>query len=121
MSSGASGTYALNGTDFLIPPTTGRWRERTPLDFSGDGHPTYPAIREFEIRWNLIDQASVNQAHTWFEQTISGTVSLDLPAYNSSSYVFQTYSGCILYEPGRGSYFSEHTTEFVLIAGSIRT
>lgn len=121
MSSGASGTYAVNGTDFLIQPTAGRWRERNIIDYTGDGHPTYPAIREFELRWNLVSQDAVSQAHTWFLQTISGTVALDLPEFNNSSYVFRTYSGCILYEPGRGQYFSEHTTEFVLIAGSIRT
>lgn len=114
------GQYKLNGVEFTTQPTTGRWLERTNQGLSGDGHPVYSAVREFEMRWNLLDQASVQQAQNWFEQTISGTVSLDLPNLYGASYAFQTYSGCVLYEPVRGAYFTEHTTEFVLVAGSIR-
>lgn len=113
-------SYRINGTEFIIQPTTGRWMERGMLDMSGDGHPIYGAVREFELRWNLISQDQVEQAQEWYERTISGTVSIDLPKFRGSTYEFQTYSGCSLYEPGRGVYFTEHTTEFILMVGNIR-
>jgi len=42
-----------------------------------------------------------------------------LPKYDSTTYVFYAYSGCCLYEPERGSYFSEYITETVFIIGNI--
>lgn len=121
MTQGITGSYAINGTDLTLQPTSGRWMSTTILGITGDGHPIYPAIRQFEVRWNINSQSDVNQIMNFFNTiTITGTVSVDLPEYNSSAYQFKTYPGCVLYEPGRSEYFTEHTKEFVLTVGNIR-
>lgn len=121
MTVGASGTYAINGTELTLQPTDGRWIPQIVLGTTGDGHPMYSAIHEFAIHWVLINQTNLNQVQILRDAVnITGTVSIDLPAYRGADYVFQTYSGCTLYEPDRGQYFVEHTTEFTLIVGNIR-
>lgn len=120
MTAGASGSFGINGTDFTLQPTSGRWIPQLSVGITGDGHSIYPAIHEFECRWSLSAQDDLNQIQTFRDAIVlTGTASVDLPAYRGSSYVFQTYTGCTLYEPDRGQYFSEHTTEFVLIIGNI--
>ena len=120
MTVGASGTYAINGTDFTLQPTSGRWLSQSMVGITGDGHPIYPAVFEFEIRWSLSAQSDLDQIQDWRDSIVlTGTASVDLPAYRGSAYVFQTYTGCSLYEPSRGMYFNEHTSEFVLIVGNI--
>ena len=120
MTIGASGSFGINGTDFTLPPTSGRWMPQSMVGITGDGHPIYPAIHEFEIRWSLSSQVDLDQIQDFRDLVVlTGTASVDLPAYRGSNYVFQTYTGCTLYEPDRGQYFSEHTTEFVLIIGNI--
>ena len=121
MAPGSSGTYAINGTDFTLQPTSGRWMPRSPVGITGDGHPIYPAIYEFEIRWSLSSQEDLYQIQNFRDAVVlTGTINVDLPAYRGSSYVFQTYTGCTLYEPERGQYFNEHTSDFRLIVGNIR-
>ena len=120
MTVGASGSFGINGTDFTLPPTSGRWMPQSMVGITGDGHPIYPAIHEFEIRWSLSSQDDLNQIQNFRDLVVlTGTASVDLPAYRGANYIFQTYTGCTLYEPDRGQYFSEHTTEFVLIIGNI--
>ena len=121
MTVGASGTYGINGVDLTLQPTYGRWIPQGVLGITGDGHPIYSAIREFEIHWSLSAQSDLDQIQDARDLIyLTGTVSVDLPAYRGSSYVFQTYSGCVLYEPERGAYFSDHTSEFVIIVGNIQ-
>lgn len=121
MTIGASGSYGVNGSDFTLQPTSGRWIPPSRLGITGDGHPIYPAIREFEIRWSLSSQSDLNQIQNFRELVLlTGTVSVDLPAYRGNSYVFQTYPGCTLYEPERGQYFDDYTSDFVLVVGNIR-
>lgn len=120
MTIGASGSYGINGTDFTLQPTSGRWLPMSAVGITGDGHPIYPAIHEFELLWSLSPQDDLNQIQNFRDAIIlTGTISIDLPAYRGASYVFQTYTGCTLYEPERGTYFSEHTIEFGLIVGNI--
>jgi len=121
MTQGVTGSYAINGSDLALQPTSGRWMPTTILGVTGDGHPIYPAIRQFEMRWNINAQSDVNALVNYFNTTaITGTASVDLPEYNSSVYQFKTYSGCVLFEPSRSEYFTEHTREFVLYVGNIR-
>ena len=122
MAPGSSGTYAINGTDFTLQPTSGRWMPRSPVGITGDGHPIYPAIYEFEIRWSLSSQEDLYQIQNFRDAVVlTGTINVDLPAYRGSSYVFQTYTGCTLYEPERDRYFSDNTTDFLLLVGNIHT
>jgi hypothetical protein len=121
MTIGSSGSYGINGTDFTLQPTSGRWIPQSVEGTTGDGHPIYPAVHEYEIRWSLSSQADLNQIQTFRDAVVlTGTASVDLPAYRGANYVFQTYTGCSLYEPDRGQYFVEHTSEFVLIVGNLR-
>lgn len=118
---GASGSYAINGTDFTLQPTSGRWMPQSSLGYTGDGHPIFSAVHEFQIRWQLTEQVDLDQVQTWRDSIgITGSVAIDLPVYRGPAYIFQTYSGCVLSEPERGEYFSENTTEFMLTVGNIR-
>lgn len=114
-------TYKINGVELTTQPTTGRWMPRSPVGISGDGHPTYPRVREYELRWGVLDQSSVNQIQQMFDMIgVSGTIVVTLPMRTGTSYVYQEFSGCTLFEPERGTYFSEHTTEFVMVVGNIQ-
>ena len=122
MTQGTTGTYAVNGTDFLMQPTTGRWLPRPLVGITGDGHPVYPQTREYELRWTLDTPADFDQMRLWFESCfITGTLVIDLPQWDSSTYTFRSYTGCVLYEPEQNVYFAEHHTDVVMIVGSVVT
>jgi hypothetical protein len=121
MTIGTSGSYAINGVDFTLQPTNGRWIPSAILGMTGDGHPIYSAIHEFQIQWSLSSQTDLIQIQNFRDMVwLTGTISIDLPAYRGAEYEFTTYSGCSLYEPDRGLYFVDHTNNFQLIVGNIR-
>lgn len=120
MAAGYSGTYAFNGSELSIQPTTGRWMPQSPVGINGNGIPIYPRVREFELRWNLSDPALFNQVRGYFDALqFTGTVVVDLPKYKSADYQFYSYSGCSLYQPDLGTYFTEHIQDLVMIVGNI--
>jgi len=104
---GFSGSYAINGTNLVLQPTSGRWNGRDLLGIDGAGHPIYPSIREFEMSWALISTTDFAQLNN-FQLSVgnTGTVSVDLPKWGNAGYMFYSYSGCTLREPQAGSYFS---------------
>lgn len=117
---GASGTYAVNGTDFTLQPTRGRWIDRDAIGIDGNAHPVYPAVRSFELSWQLIDASDLSQVIGFYNSVIStGTVSVDIPRWNGNPYQFQRYSGCTLGEPQVGEFFAEHTQEVKLLIYNI--
>jgi len=117
-----TGSYQINGTDFLLPPTIGRWMPRKAIGMDGYGHPVYPGVREFEVRFQLGSPADYNQLQTWYEAVSNtGSVIVDLPIYGHAAYVFTSYTGCILQEPEFGEYFSENQGHFVFLITNIRT
>ena len=122
MTQGVTGSYAINGNEFTVQPTSGRWMPRDELGIDGNGHFVYPAYREFEITWGLVDPADVNQLQTFFNSIgNTGTAIVDLPKYADANYTFQSYTGCVLREPEIGAYFSEHQTDVTLLIVKIRT
>lgn len=123
MTQGATGSFAINGIEFLLPPTEYKWLPRTLLGRDGMGHPIYSGIREFEIRWQLATQTDYWQLQEWFNMmSNTGTLVVDLPTYGASgTFTFTSYSGCTITEPEAEMYFSEHKTNMVLIVGNIRT
>lgn len=122
MTTGVSGSYAINGTDLALQPTTGRWVTKQPLGFTGNGHPEYPGVREFEMRWQLSSMSDAQEIHNLFKQLdVTGTAAVDLPRYKYSDYEFYTYSGTTLGEPSSGEYFERHETEISLIIYGIVT
>jgi len=115
-------TYKINGVEFTLQPTEGLWVFPDFIGIDGNGHPIYPATKQFEITWSLISAADAKQIYDFVAAIGStGTAVVDLPDYNSSTYTFKSYSGCVLYFPSVGPYFYEHQTDLTLIVGNIKT
>ena len=123
MTQGTSGSFALNGVDFILNPTEHGWLPRSMLGRDGAGHPIYSGVREYEMRFVLASQTEFWQLQNWFNlMSNTGTVIVDLPIYSlSGSYSFLSYTGCIISEPEQRTYFNEHRTDVYLLISNIRT
>ena len=119
---GLSGTYAFDDTDLTLPPTTGRWVTRNNYGIDGNGHPVYPALRSFELKWQLISTEDASQI-IGFYNTVgnTGTVVACLPQWNNVGFEFINYSGCTLMEPEVGEYFQGFIQEVSLLVLNVRT
>src|SRR5512139_3802139 len=114
--------YKINGTAFPIQPTLGRWIPKQAMGITGDGHAIYPGVREFEIRWGLLDATGTNQLQNFFETIgITGTAVAELPKYAAPDWIFYAYTGCLVREPEFGMYFNQYTTDVTLLITNIRT
>ena len=80
-------------------------------------------VREYELKWQLVNVSDYAQLVTFFDSIgNTGTVFIDLPKFGSSTYVFQTYSGCYIREPEAGQYFAGTGQQEVLVlVTNIRT
>lgn len=115
-------TYKINGTAFPIQPTTGHWVDRQIFGITGDGHAMYPGVREFEIRWGLLDATGTNQLYNFFQLiSVTGTAVVELPKYASPGWIFYAYTGCLVREPEFGAYFNTYTNDVTLLITNIRT
>lgn len=95
-----TGTFGINGTEFIIQPSEGHWVARVPLAIDGAGHPIFPAVREFELDWDIIDTATWNQLQGFYNAVANtGTCVANLPGYGFAAFSFQSYSGCTIGEP----------------------
>ena len=121
MTTGFSGTYAVNGVDFILPPTTGKWRQRDEAGIDGNGHPIYPAVRDFELTWGLAHPTDVKQFTDAYNNSVTGTCSFDLPLYGDADYQFYRYTGITMVEPEMGSYFQGWVTDVKLTLLNVRT
>jgi hypothetical protein len=122
MTQGVTGSYAINGVELAVQPTSGRWMPREAVGVDGNGHFIYPPYREFEITWGLVNPSDVNQLQTFFESIgNTGTAIVDLPRYAASTYTFRSYTGCVLQEPTFDIYFTEHHTNVTLLISKIKT
>lgn len=122
MTTGLSGTYAINDVDFSLQPTSGKWTERTRLGVDGAGHPVYPQVRGFEMTWNLISTADAQQIIGMYNAVSNtGTAVVCLPEWNNAHFEFKNYSGCTLQEPEAGEYFQGWITDFRLLVLNVRT
>lgn len=119
---GISGSYALNGTKFILQPSDGGWDSRENLGTDGNGHPIYPSTRNFEVNWELASPTDVNQIiNAYNAQGNTGTVVFDLPKWGDVDYTFYSYSGCVMQEPEAGKYFNQYIQDFHLIITKVRT
>lgn len=115
-------TYKINNTAFVLQPTNGRWLPRDVLEVDGAGYARYPALREFELQWEIVDYASHNQIVNMFESyAYTGTVVASLPQYTKATWDFANYSGCVLREPEWGEFFENHPTRVTLLITKINT
>lgn len=115
-------TYKFNGQTIVAKPTDGKWADRQQYGIDQQGHPVYPAVREFEFKWNLLSIDEFNTIFGYYNTvSVTGTIAVDLPAYRSGSWMFQTYSGCTLQEPQVGAYFEEYFTDVSMLVLNVRT
>lgn len=112
MTQGYSGSYSLNGVNFQLQPTKGKWSDRGSMGFDGNGHPIYPAPRSFDVSFQLANPSDVKQLiDTYNSLGNTGTVVFDLPKWGAVGYLFYSYSGCTMSEPRIGEYFNENITD----------
>uniref|UniRef100_A0A6H1ZAW7 Uncharacterized protein n=1 Tax=viral metagenome TaxID=1070528 RepID=A0A6H1ZAW7_9ZZZZ len=114
--------YSINGTSFSLQPEMGQWINREVVGIDGAGHPIYPAVREFELRWSLMSASEFNQVQDFYSVVgTTGTCVASLPQYGASTYAFYSYSGCTLREPSVDAYFEEHASNVLLLVTNILT
>lgn len=120
MTTGLSGTFAFNGIDFSLPPTSGRYLPRQEFGVDGNAHSIYPAFREFELTWELIGQNDLStfiSAYNAIGNT--GTVVVDIPGFGLNAYSFVRVSGCVLTEPELDIYFQGYSQSVRLVIRKI--
>jgi len=117
---GYSGTYAINGTEFLAP-TSHRWIEREKLGNDGNGRPIYPSVGDFELSWELMSVADLQVLIDFARASQTGTVVADLPQWGAAGYLFYSYSGTYVNHPVAESYFAEHVQGVTVIINNVRT
>lgn len=119
MTTGLSGTYAINAID--ICPESANWVDRPSIGVDGNGHPIYPALREFEFSWGLMSMVDYNILYSARQAVGStGTLTVDLPDLTQSTFRFTRYSGTIIHEPSVGAYFVDHVSDVRLLVSNIR-
>ena len=115
-------TYKINGVALTLQPTSGQWMPREIADVDGAGHPVYPAVREFELRWEIMSLADFDQIQEYYQMASNtGTLVVDLPRFGYPTYTFYSYTGCTIREPEINAYFEQYHTEIVLVVTNIRT
>lgn len=123
--------YGIGGVPILTQPSVGHWIPRESLGIDGNGHAVYPALREFEMIWEMVDLDTAHQLQDFYDSvSITGTVVVNLPLFNSanvphaglsSTYSFFAYTGCVLREPEFGQYFEYSRQDVKLLIVRIRT
>lgn len=122
MTTGLSGTYALNGVDLTLQPTTGKWLDRTNYGVDGGGHPVYSQTRGFELTWILISPSDAKQIIDTYNLVGStGVITACLPEWGALEYQFRNYSGTTLQEPTVSTYFQGFIQEVRLLILNVRT
>jgi len=115
-------TYKIGGTELDPQPTTGRWISRRTTGIDGNGRPIYEPTRKFEIQWGLLNPEEYDdmQDH-WLSIGTTGSLVVDLPMYTTGTYTFQSYTGCYVYEPDPGEFFSGHYKNVKLLITNVVT
>lgn len=122
MSTGLSGSYAFNGVNLTLQPTSGKWKERSSYGIDGGGHPIYSSLRSFEMKWELISTSDAKQIIDVYNTTANtGTCVSCLPEWGNVDYSFKNYSGTTLQDPEVGEYFQGYIQSVSLLILNIRT
>lgn len=114
-------TYKVNGAAFTIQPSDGKWDQRRALGTDGNRRLIYEPTYSFTMSWDAMTQDAFDQLYNnWNSVSATGVVSVDLPQKDAASYVFKTYSNCIIDEPTtNGPYFAQHTMRVEMKVRSI--
>lgn len=122
MTTGLSGSYAFNDTNWTLQPTTGKWVDRTQYGVDGGAHPIYSNFRNFEVTWELISPTDAKQLIDFYETvSATGTLVSCLPKWRDPEFTFHNYSGTTVLEPVVGEYFQGYITSVKLLIMNIRT
>lgn len=114
-------TYKINGTAIALQPTSGMWQDREELDIDGNGHSIYPAVREFELQWDLMSMSEFYQIENFYNnQGTTGTVVSELPCWLSGTYTFFGFTGTVLRDPIVGEYFEQYVKDVSMLIANIR-
>jgi hypothetical protein len=115
-------TYKIAGVTLDPQPTTGRWIPRSVLNVDGNGRPIYEPTRRYELTWGLLDPEEYDDLQDHYLSIgATGSLVVDLPLYTTGSYVFQSYTGCYVYEPKPGRFFVENYMDVTLLITNIVT
>lgn len=115
-------SYAINGVTFTLQPTSGQWLPRLTLGIDGNGKMVYAPLRQFQMTFDLSTPAEFDQFRTYFDSlSVTGSLIVDLPRWDSTTYVFRSYTGCYIREPEVSTYFTENLQRVVLLVTNIRT
>jgi len=101
-------TFALNGTT-IAQPTEHSWVERSEIGVDGNGISIYPAVRQYQLKWDFIDTEEFNTIYSAFlAQGVTGSVVANLPKWNTNPYQFYNYSGCQIRELTYDNWFQNY-------------
>ena len=122
MTPGFTGSFALNGANLTLQPSTFGWENRDTLGTDGNGRPLYSSLASFQLFWGLMSTSELRQL-ILISDTVSatGTVVSDLPEWGNNDYYFKSYSGTIIGRPQVGEYFNTYVTDVRLVISNIRT
>lgn len=121
MTTGASGTFAFNGTNLNQYPTEHGWAERNSYGVDGGAHTIYASVRSYQMTWNLISTADAKQIIDFYNLVgNTGTLVSCLPQWGNVDYAFVNYSGTTLAEPAFGGYFMGYLQDFKLLILNVR-
>ena len=118
---GTSGSFAINGVVLSLQPSVHRWTGRDILGTDGNGRPLYPALREYEMVFDLVPTSDLVQLVNAQLSSVTGTLVMDLPKWGDSTYTFYSYSGTVAREPEVGEYFIDHVKSVKWLISNIRT
>lgn len=112
----------FNGTGLMLQPTTAGWVEQDSLGTNGFGHNMYPALREFQLTFNLQSQGEFYELLAYFRQIgVTGTLVATLPQIDSNVFQYKNYSGVVLRQPSMTEYFAEEWSTEVRMTLLVRT
>lgn len=111
--------YKINGIDFPIQPSSGKWIPKNVLGIDGSGHTVYSGIGQFEITWDMVSVDEYNSLLSLVDMSNTGTIVAELPKYGAPSWVYYGYTGSIIGEPSIGEYFETYYSNVVLLVTSI--
>lgn len=112
----------FNGTGLMINPTTAQWLDPDQIGVSGDGHAIYPALKEFRLSFNLVSQGEWFELYSYFKRvSFTGTLVCSLPDFESNTFAYRNFSGCILRYPSMNQYFNEEWLNEVSVSVFVRT
>lgn len=112
----------FNGTGLMLQPTTASWGEQDSIGTNGFAHEIYPALREFNMTFNLTSQGEFYELLNYFRQVgVTGSIVATLPYFDNNTFAYKNYSGVVLRQPSSQEYFAEEYSSEVKITLLVRT